>query len=126
MVKELLRIQQFLKKGFLGLPGLLVWIENISYRPQAYEINGFARIVLEIFAQSDNKIIHRSCRGFAAVSPADFKKPVAGQRLSLVGDEQLEQFDFLFRQMECSLPGMGRGGFKIDPVAAELEISGQR
>ena len=63
-------------------------VEYIADRAEAFKIDGVLRIRFEIFAESDDEVVHGAGGDDSGVSPADFQDLFSRERPAPVGDKE--------------------------------------
>ncbi len=63
-------------------------VKYVADRAAAFKIDGVLRILFEIFAESDDEVVHGAGGNDSGVSPADFQDLFSRERLAPVGDKE--------------------------------------
>ena len=101
------------------MPLQLIMIKNIADGTKASEIDRIFRVILKIFAKTDNKIVDGPGRWGMGVSPSDFQDGFPGKWFPPVGDKQLKQLDLLVRQRDAAFLCISGVCCEIDSVLTE-------
>lgn len=94
-------------------------MEDIADGPQAFEMQRFFRVLLEVFPEADDEVVHGPGGGSPGVPPSDFQKFLPGQGFAGVLDEEFQQFGFLAGQLDVALLPAGGQRAEINAVVSK-------